>query len=185
MDYKLPIWRFLPLKGVEKRLRLCPGCVASLQHQPVSACRGEQQQRWEGVGGYIKRWNAASAAKLHPIEYDFVSVARSNTLSTYIMFTVVSACMSKNTLPLKNCLLSAVSAVIQVNTNKLKVRCFGYFMPVNVCFATRWYHLLYHNMNQISYSRLHLKQTSLYHVRKLLLNSSTQRWGIIKRGEAQ
>lgn len=37
------------------------------------------QQQWEGVGGYIKRWNVASATKLHPAEYDFVSVARSNT----------------------------------------------------------------------------------------------------------
>lgn len=103
MDFKLPIWRFLPFKGVGKRQRLCPGCVASLQHQPVSACWGENSssgREWAD----IKRWNADSAAKLHPAEYDFISLASFNTLYTYIMFTIIITCISKSTI-----LLFAVS----------------------------------------------------------------------------
>lgn len=112
MDYELPIWRFLPLKGVEKRLKLRPGCVASLQHQPVSACRGERGsssgREWADIS---KGEMQASAAQLHPAEYDLVSVARSNDLSTYIMLTAAPVCMSKYTLPLKNRLLLSLSAV--------------------------------------------------------------------------
>lgn len=120
-------------------------CGITTTSASVCLLRREQQQQWEGVGGYIKRWNVASAAKLHPIEYDFVSVARSTTLSTYIMFTAVPACMSKNMLPCHGCLLSASRARIPL----LKIGCVGYFMPVNSQFAARCYHLLYHNMNQI------------------------------------
>ncbi|CAB1428425.1 unnamed protein product, partial [Pleuronectes platessa] len=52
MDSELPIWRFLVVKGAEKRLS--PGCVASLQHQCLPSEEREQQQQWEAVGGYQK-----------------------------------------------------------------------------------------------------------------------------------
>lgn len=68
-------------------------CAVALQHQLKSACR-EEHTAVGGSGWIYQKVNAASATKLHPIEYDFVSVARSNTRSTYIMLTAVAACMS-------------------------------------------------------------------------------------------
>lgn len=68
-------------------------CAIALQHQLKSACR-EEHTAVGGSGWIYQKVNAASATKLHPIEYDFVSVARSNTRSTYIMLTAVPACMS-------------------------------------------------------------------------------------------
>lgn len=111
MDYKLLIWCSFPLKGIEKRLR-CPGCVASLQHQPVSACWEESSsggREWVD----IKRWNAASAAKLHATEHDFVSVARSNALYSCIFNIRCCPCVSEQKYVLiKEKRISAVFAVL-------------------------------------------------------------------------
>lgn len=117
--------------------------VCGITTTSASVClpRREQQQ-WEGVGGCIKRWNAASAAKLHPIECDFVSVARSNTLSTYIMFTAAPVYEQKH-ITIKG--LSPFCCICSIASMRRSV--IAYFMPVNIHFATCCYHLLYHNMN--------------------------------------
>lgn len=65
-----------------------------LQHQLESAYR-EEHTAVGGSGWIYQKVNAASATKLHPIEYDFVSVATSHTHSTYIMLAATLVSISK------------------------------------------------------------------------------------------
>lgn len=119
---KLPVFVFTSAEGRGQRLRLHPGCV---HHHNLSRCL-LVERRAAAVGGSGRK----SKGEMQPLpqsynstEYDFISVARSNTLSIYIMFT--AAPVSSNMLQKKNCLFPAATMTIHL----IKVISCGCFMP--------------------------------------------------------
>jgi len=107
-------------KEETERLRMCPGCVASL-YQPCLLA--EESAVAVGGSGWISKGDIQTLLQSY-IQWNriFVLDAGSNVFSTYVMLSAASTCMYKTIIPLEEIFFTFFTTLIEY---KCQVRWFS------------------------------------------------------------